>query len=135
MKLIICTENNNGIMFNKRRVSKDKAVIERIIKTVGDNKLFVNSYSSALFSDKQHNLIISDEPLAEAPDCDYCFVENICVEPFIEKCSTVIIYSWNRSYPSDLKFPREKVIHGKKLIAFNEFKGNSHSKITEEIFE
>ena len=29
MKLIVCLENNNGVIFNKRRVSSDKKVTKK----------------------------------------------------------------------------------------------------------
>ena len=39
MNLIVCIANNNGIMFNKRRVSKDALLIERLKGITKGNKI------------------------------------------------------------------------------------------------
>lgn len=31
MNVIVCVDDNNGMLFNKRRQSRDKAVIDKII--------------------------------------------------------------------------------------------------------
>ena len=38
MILVVCVDDNNGIMFNKRRVSKDALLIERLMEIIGNNK-------------------------------------------------------------------------------------------------
>lgn len=42
MKLIVCLENNNGVIFNKRRVSSDKKVTKKIIELTQGKKLWVS---------------------------------------------------------------------------------------------
>ncbi len=134
MKLIVCLDNNNGLLFNKRRISSDIAVTERIIKLVGNHRLWVSSYSSALFP-KLDNVIVDDEFLSKSNVGDYCFVENSNADEYLSKCSGLVIYSWNRKYPSDFKFPKDKALSNKRCVSIFEFKGNSHEKITEEIYE
>lgn len=51
MKLIICLDDKNGIMFNKRRQSKDVAVAEKIKEIIGNNLLHIHSYSSPIFTE------------------------------------------------------------------------------------
>ena len=36
MNLIVCLEDKNGMMFNKRRLSQDKAIREDIYKNMND---------------------------------------------------------------------------------------------------
>lgn len=51
--------------------------------------------------------------------------------PFIEK---VILFHWNRAYPSDMKFPIN-LHNGKWTLLFTEdFAGSSHNQITMEVF-
>ena len=37
MRVILCCENSNGILFNKRRVSRDIVVTKRILEISKDN--------------------------------------------------------------------------------------------------
>ena len=134
MKLIACIDENCGLMFNKRRVSSDVAVIDRITEIVGDGKILVNSYSAPLFIGKADNIVVDDDFLIKAETEDYCFVENADITEHLVGVTELILYHWNRKYPSDFKFPKEAAIKGKKLISTSEFSGNSHEKITEEVY-
>ena len=49
MNLIICVDNKNGIMFNGRRQSRDRAVCEDILDMTGEHLLYTSEYSFALF--------------------------------------------------------------------------------------
>ena len=135
MKIIICIEKDNGLMFNNRRVSSDSVVIDRIIKMLGDGKLFLNEYSARLFLGKTDMLNIDEDFLNKAENDDYCFVENTDILNHLHECNQFIVYQWNRKYPSDFKFPREEALKNRKSVSVIDFVGNSHEKITEEIWE
>ncbi len=135
MKIVVCIEDNDGVMFNKRRVSSDAKVIDKIISTLGENRLFLNEYSSKLFMDKTDKLSVSDEFLNMAADNDFCFIEDSDVSCYLHKANQIIIYRWNRKYPSDFKFPTDEATEGRKLLSRTDFVGNSHEKITEEIWQ
>ena len=135
MTAFICVANNNGILFNKRRVSRDKLVISDLTKEVGDGFLYVSLYSAPLFDESDVSAIATSEPHKSADPTDFIFAEEIspsAYEPLLDK---LVIYRWNRDYPADffLDFVPEK--RGFKLTASIEFKGNSHEKITKEIYE
>lgn len=132
MIVILCLDNKNGMMFNNRRQSKDKVVVQDILKLVDGKKLFINSYSESLFQGLESNLIIDDNFLNNATKEDYCFVEDNNLKDFSEKIEKIIIYRWNRIYPSDLKL--EIPIQDWNLIDSFEFAGNSHDKITREVY-
>lgn len=131
MKLIICLDDKNGISFADRRQSRDKQQIVRMLETVGNAKLYISDYSATLFGSIPDNVIISSTPLYDAGQGDYCFVER--EEVFAEELEEIIIYRWNRVYPSDIKFDTELLV-GKALASTFEFSGNSHEKITEEVY-
>lgn len=132
MIVILCLDNKNGMMFNNRRQSKDKVVAQDILKLVDEKKLFINSYSESLFQGLESNLIIDDNFLNNATKEDYCFVEDNNLKDFSEKIEKIIVYKWNRIYPSDLKL--EIPIQNWNLIDSFEFAGNSHDKITREVY-
>lgn len=132
MIVILCLDDKNGMMFNNRRQSKDKFVIQDILKLVNGKKLFISSYSESLFQGLESKLIIDNNFLNNAAEEDYCFVENNNLKDFSEKIEKIIVYKWNRIYPSDLKL--EITIQEWNLIGRFEFVGNSHDKITREVY-
>jgi hypothetical protein len=132
MKVIICIEKSNGMMFNNRRHSKDVALQQKIFDIIGDKKLFVNEYTAGQFENTEQ-LEISADFLNKATDDDYCFIENEVVP--MEKISELLIFQWNRDYPSDFYFEADPKVLGFKKIKTENFAGNSHKKITLEVFK
>ena len=131
MIAIVTIDDNNGMMFNKRRQSKDIRLIERILDIAGTNRIWVSEYSSELFDTSKDNIIV-DNSYTEAQAQDYCFVENVDINELQDNISKIYVYKWNRNYPSDVSFP-VAMLDYYKLENVSEFEGNSHDKITEEI--
>lgn len=125
MNLIVCIANNNGIMFNKRRVSKDALLIERLKGITKENKIYVSEYSKPLF-DGFDNLVLSIENLTNN---DFYFLED---EDYNGNIDKIIIYKWNRDYPADKYFDID--LSSYELISTQDFQGSSHDLITEEIY-
>lgn len=135
MNVIVCIDDKNGMLFGGRRLSRDTKLYERVLEITKGGNLLMNEYSYKLFEDFSADNIKSDNSfLKKAKIGDYCFVENSNISEFIEDIEKVIVYRWNRLYPSDLKIDMQ-ILEGKKLIGTFEFKGNSHDKINEEIYE
>ena len=131
MNLIVCVDDKYGMAFFGKRQSRDKVQIQKMLDLVGENKLFISEYSLCLFEELPKNVSVSNDFLTLAKTGDFCFVEreSLC-DAQIEE---IIIYKWNRAYPSDLKLSSE-LLSGKTLVSTKEFKGNSHEKITEEVY-
>ncbi len=133
MKIIICLDDKDGFLFNNRRQSTDSVLRNRILAITAGAKLWMNHYSARQF--EEHESIIVDENfLAHAGDADYCFVEDMDIQPYINKVNMVIIFRWNRIYPSDVKFPMDAFKSRWKQIDTSEFSGSTHPVITEEHF-
>lgn len=130
MKVFVCVEDNNGMMFNRRRVSSDAVVTQRILNIAHDAKLWMNEYSSKLFAGA--DIAVASDFLEHAAEGEYCFVENIDIEPYADRLKQLIIYRWNRRYPSDFKFTYP--LDGWRLVESHEFEGKSHQKVTEEVY-
>ena len=77
MILVICIDENGGMLFNNRRQSQDKILRERLLSLVKDNKLMMNSFSKNQFTEDMPNIVVSDYFLEQATGGDFCFVENI----------------------------------------------------------
>lgn len=131
MNIFVCVDEYGGMLFNKRRLSRDAAVIEKILEISGGSKLYMNAYSAKLF-DGHHEIIVNEDFLHKANPEDYCFVENIEIpEEGIDK---LYIFNWNRRYPSDLKFNYDIIENGFEKIGTEEFEGSSHERITLDIY-
>jgi len=134
MKIIVCCEKSNGMMFNNRRVSRDKVVSERIVELTKSNKLWMDSYSYTLFEKlNASNINLAENTLAEAADNEYCFVEKQEMLPYEKWISEIIVFRWERDYPFDKEL--EVDLSAWKLKLSEEFIGNSHEKITMEVYE
>lgn len=133
MKVIICLDDNNGMMFNKRRQSRDAVVMEKIMEITKSSKLWISRYSVSIFKDLQINNINVDESFVlEASEGEYCFVEDICLKNYEKWIEEITVFRWNRVYPNDFKFDIN--LSAWKLVESFEFRGNSHDKITMEVY-
>ena len=133
MILIVAVDDKNGMTFGGRRQSMDSRLRERIIKTVGENKLLMNAYSAKQFTENK-KITVDEDFLAAAGKGEYCFLENSDITPFADRVERVILYRWNRVYPSGEKFPIHLFENRWRLTETSDFTGNSHDKITEEIY-
>lgn len=130
MIVIVCLDDNQGMLFNKRRQSRDMKVLENIW-TMTD-KLWISSFSEKLFGDCQERVKVADDFLEKAKEGEYCFVENQKLISYIEKIEQLIVYKWNRKYPADFKLDIN--YDNWKMTVQEEFAGTSHDKITKEIY-
>ncbi len=135
MILIAVVDDDYGMMFNRRRQSKDSALRERVLSLAGDGKLWMNAYTYGQFSDSDGSAICVDEDfLAKAGTGEYCFAENVPLDSCEEDIEEIILFRWNRKYPSDVRFAIDLGDSVWKLTKTREFAGSSHEKITEEVY-
>ena len=133
MILIVCIDERNGMLFNNRRQSRDKVLINHILEMTKDKTLWITGFSQDMFDvvDNKH-IIIDNEFYEKADEEDFCFVEDIDVNTLIDKVDKIVIYNWNRYYPADLYFD---ISLDNWVVTFeNEFIGSSHTRITEKIY-
>lgn len=131
MNIIVCLDDNKGMLFNKRRQSRDKKVIEDILNTIKDD-IYLNSFSSDLFEEylELPNIHVVDG--VSPNDESYYFIEDVNLKEYEDEINSIIIYKWNRVYPKDLTF--EIDLNKYNLESEEEFVGNSHEKITKQIY-
>ena len=132
MRLIICVDARGGMSFNGRRVSRDRVVTEQIIASEG-GCLRMADYSRSLFP-ADADLYAGEDFLENAAPEDRCFLEISDPAPWLHRAEEIILYRWNRSYPYDNRFPLEQLDSGWELAETLDFQGNSHEKITREVY-
>ncbi len=132
MKVIICLDDNGGMLFNNRRQSRDKEVLKDIIDNLNGEKLYISPFSQKLFEDFSDYVIIDDALLLKAQKKDTCFIENKCLKG-VSHINEIIVYKWNRVYPADFKCDID--FSEFDLVEGIDFKGFSHDKITKETYK
>ena len=132
MKLIVCVDDRMGVMFNKRRQSKDAKVREDILAMLEEGKkLFVSPYTAKQFlPEEQEKLYVSETFLSEAIQEDICFIEDSDASEWVDKIENIILYRWNRHYPSDKYFTLD--LSNYELVSSVDFVGNSHPEMLKE---
>ena len=133
MRAIICIDDSGGILFNRRRVSRDRIIIEWITKYLSGKPLWMRSYSEELFQDYP-NRKVSEDYLKEVGVDEYCFVEND-LSGYEDSVREIILCRWNRNYPSDVKFNLSILDENWTCELLDEIEGSSHKKITIERWE
>lgn len=127
MTLFICLDDRNGLQFNKRRQSRDAAVLEDIRSALAGS-LLIEPFSEKLIRETEIPYVLPPET-AE----DY-FAEEVPSEAVLEKTSKIVIYRWNRHYPADVRWEPDLAAMGFTLRETTEFSGRSHEKITREVY-
>ena len=123
MTVIVCLDDNFGMAFGGRRLSRDSAVCADIVQMASDNAIAMHECSKLLFHGLDAN--ISD-------DGDIHFVEFEAPNVLLEKADKLVLYRWNRRYPADLRF--DEPLDSWRLTETSEFAGSSHEKITKEVY-
>lgn len=133
MKLIVCLDDKNGMLFMKKRQSRDRLLIEDIGKHTTGETVLMEAYSLPLFDGSGIPCRVSDDPLTDAIPDGVCFNERFRAAPHKDAIDTVILYRWNRHYPGDFFFDLDLSDYTRESVY--EFPGSSHDKITREIYK
>ena len=95
----------------------------------------MNEYSYKLYKDiDDGNIKVCENFLNECSDNDFCLIENTEVKNYINNINTIVVYKWNRIYPSDFYFDIDLNTNSWELLKTEEFQGSSHEKITKETY-
>lgn len=134
MIAIVCLDDCGGMLFNRRRQSRDREQIADMLALVGEGRLLCDPYSRTLFPPEGRQPVFSEAFLETAEAGDFCFVENRALLPYLDKIEAVVVYKWNRTYPRDtvLDIPLPGDL---RLTESRELAGYSHETITRERYE
>lgn len=126
MHLILCVDDRNGLSFCGRRLSRDRMLIEHMLKLSTGKRIWVHPYSLPLFP--ADTVTAHEVFLNQAQAGEYCFAE---ISQLPETAESVILYRWNRAYPATETLP-QNFLSSMRLVHMEEFPGSSHEKITME---
>ncbi len=130
MRVIVCIDDRGGMLFNNRRQSRDRLLLEDLWRTAAGGRLLVHPFSAKMFADTP--AVVDESFLATAGETDTCFVENCHLTPYLSRVSELILYRWNEPYPFDFTLDVDPARAGFRLAESVDFAGYSHKKITKE---
>lgn len=134
MIILVCLDDNNGMRFNNRRQSRDQYLYQHIAELVKDCILWMNAGSEQLFNGLPLDIRVDPCFLEKAGEGEYCFVEDEDISNFLPNIEKLIVFRWNRVYPSDMKFPTCLLDNDLKKTDESAFPGKSHVEITQEVY-
>lgn len=123
------------MIYNRRRLSRDRVLIQNLSELVDEGTLFISDFSAPLFVNSEVSTIAVSDPLFSAGEADFAFIEDRGALEYKEKIRRLVIYRWNREYPFDMAFDFDPVAEGMTLVESVDFAGYSHEKITREIWK
>jgi len=137
MNIVVCIDDDGGMLFNKRRQSRDRILIEDLTSVVQESgdQLWIAPFSEKLFSgvkEVRPFITVDENFLAKASETDFCFVENVPLQQYEDNIESLIIYRWNRKYPADTYLDID--LSKWQMEEAKEFPGSSHEKITREVY-
>ena len=131
MIAVVCVDDALGTMFNGRRQSRDRVLIEKLMSHVGGARIWMRTYSAELF--ENYAVTVDERCLLCAGDGEYCFVEGDSLAEHIEKIEKLILFRWNRAYPADRKLDVD--LNADWVLECSEiFCGSSHPEIQMDVY-
>lgn len=130
LTVIVTVDERGGRAFLGKRLSRDAAVCEDVLCSLDGRRLVVTPKSAPLFCGA--DVSVREDLFCGAAQGEVFFSEFEPLLPVGEKITTLVVYRWNRRYPSDLKLDLDPEACGLHRIGVREFVGTSHEKITRE---
>lgn len=135
MIVIVCVDEEYGMMFHGRRQSRDRALIKDVAEECQGRMLYMNARSVPLFEEYGDiPVTVREDYMEGAGEGEYCFAEDADLRECPKGLEGVILYRWNRRYPADLRFGLDLTDGGWELVRTEEFRGFSHERITKEVY-
>ena len=134
MKIMVCLDDRDGMLFANRRQSMDRILRQQALILAGEQPLWMNNYSAKQFAEDGGNIAVDAAFPENVPKEAWCFVENTDLTPWLPEIRQVVIYRWNRHYPATQWFPMDYFKDKWVLTGRREFAGSSHDIITEEVY-
>lgn len=125
MRVFVCVDQKDGLLFNNRRPSRDRVVIEDIEKMLDGQDIAMSEYSAKLFEGYDHVVVTED-----FKDFENVFSEQANLEELA--WNELIVYRWDKVYPSDVKLDID--LSSLKLKDVSTLQGYSHDTILKEVY-
>lgn len=128
----------NGMAFNYRRQTRDRAVIDRLVQLFPGKCFWGAPKTEALFDGQAAVKFVADSDFLEKAGPGEIAVAEFAPSEAITaadvRIEKLILYRWDKVYPADLVFTYPLAPKGWNLSGQQVFAGTSHDEITEEVY-
>lgn len=93
------------MLFNRRRQSQDRLLRQDLLSEAAGGPLWMSPYSREQFSDPPEMVRAAEDFPRRAGPGELCFFEDLDPALWLAEAEEVVLYHWNRTYPSDRRFP------------------------------
>lgn len=129
MTIVVTVSKDFGLLFHQRRQSQDRLQRANLKALIGNCPLYMNAYSYSLYQDFfKESSVVAEDFLDLCPKDGWALIEDQSIQKYISKIDQVIVYQWNRSYPSDTWL--DISLDSFQLVEQVDFVGSSHERIT-----
>ena len=129
LRVYVCLDDRDGMLFNGRRQSRDSRVFEDIRREIS-GELLIDPFSESLCCRAEIPYKLLEGPLPENGDF---FLESR--DPMeAAAAQRIVIYRWGRHYPADARWSLNLRDAGFFLAERSEFPGSSHERICREVY-
>ncbi|EOS60624.1 hypothetical protein C815_01080 [Firmicutes bacterium M10-2] len=125
MRVFVCVDQKDGLLFNNRRPSRDRVVIEDIEKMSDGQDIAMSEYSAKLFEGYDHVVVTEN-----FKDYENVFSEQADLKELA--WDELIVYRWDKVYPSDVKLDVD--LSSLNLKDVSTLQGYSHDTILKEVY-
>ena len=126
MTVALCIDDENGRLFGSRRQSRDRVLLEDVLRE-SQGELRILPFSQSLLGDRA-------ALCKDLSEDGFYFLEDQPLAPLKDRITTLILYRWNRLYPADFYLDLTPQELGLTLARSEELCGSSHPKITKEVY-
>ena len=130
--LFFTLDDKNAVTFAGKRQSKDIKVAQKMCEFMSGTPLAIKAKSANFFEGVDIPLVTVDNFVDCREDTPTAFCEEIPSQEVLDNALVLIVFRWNRNYPS---LTNERLnLDGYSKTFVEEFAGNSHEKITVEVY-
>ena len=130
MLIAVCVDDRNGMAFNGRRLSRDRAQLADLLAFCAGRHLWAGPVSASLLEGSGAE--VAADFLDRAGVGDACFVQDRALTSYLDRIEGLLLYRWNRAYPADTWLDLDLAAF--ELTDRRELAGTSHERITRECY-
>ena len=93
---ISIVDNSMGMLFNHRRQSRDRVLVQRILEITRGHALWMNAYTASLFEPLSPGIHVDERFYERAASGEFVLAETIPPGACEKEIEKVILYHWNR---------------------------------------
>ena len=133
MTVVVATDMRGGMLFLGRRVSRDRALIADLAR-LQSGRLLCHPFSERYLISMGLSPIVCEDPLGSAREDDTCFIEGLPLSPHVPSITRLIVYRFDKVYPSDVSLDIDPHAPPFRLAETRELPGYAHKTLSREVY-